>query len=263
MDQQKIGDFISSLRKEKGYTQEQLGNIVGVTGKAVSRWERCLSIPDVSIINKVSETLGTTTTELLNGERVVDITKQNLDDITENSVAFYKAKLKQKFKKCLIILVTVIFFVVFGIQFLFYMNNYDKYKVYEVYSNSAELDVKGLVVETQDRTTIVMSDFEYYGSIMNDIYSVDYEVYLNGKVISTGGKKAESIKRNNDSRLIDIREIFNNMTIYINNNEKYSLKDIKDFYVNFKYNSYNGDTADYQLPLKIERKFSNNKLVYN
>ena len=46
MNQAKIGEFIAELRKEKKMTQAGLGDIVGVTGKAVSRWERGLNLPD-------------------------------------------------------------------------------------------------------------------------------------------------------------------------------------------------------------------------
>ena len=95
MNQEKIGNFIATLRKEKKMTQAELGERVGVTGKAVSRWERGLSIPDVAIINKVSEMLGITTTELLNGEKLGNINQKNIDEITENSIDFYKAKLKK------------------------------------------------------------------------------------------------------------------------------------------------------------------------
>ena len=47
MNQIKIGKFIAALRKEKGMTQEQLGEKLGVTNKTVSRWENGNYMPDV------------------------------------------------------------------------------------------------------------------------------------------------------------------------------------------------------------------------
>ena len=47
MDQIKIGKFIAALRKEKGLTQEKLGEKLGVTNKTVSRWENGNYMPDV------------------------------------------------------------------------------------------------------------------------------------------------------------------------------------------------------------------------
>lgn len=69
MDQIKIGTFIKELRKEKGLTQEQLAEILNVSGRTVSRWETGTNIPDISLLASMADTLGVNTSELLNGER--------------------------------------------------------------------------------------------------------------------------------------------------------------------------------------------------
>lgn len=66
MTNKNIGEIISSLRKAKGMTQNDLAEKMNVTDKAVSKWERNLSYPDVSSIPKLAEVLGTTVEELLN-----------------------------------------------------------------------------------------------------------------------------------------------------------------------------------------------------
>ena len=73
MNNNKIGKFISSLRKEKGLTQQELGNKLYVTDKAVSKWERGLSLPDVTILNELSTILDVTVEEILKGERTKEI----------------------------------------------------------------------------------------------------------------------------------------------------------------------------------------------
>ena len=60
MDEQKIASFICSLRKEKGMTQKELAEQLNITDKAVSKWERGLSYPDVTLIMKLAEILGVT-----------------------------------------------------------------------------------------------------------------------------------------------------------------------------------------------------------
>ena len=57
MDTKKIGRFIAKKRKEKGYTQEQLGNILGVSNKTISRWENGNYMPDLSLLIPLSEAL--------------------------------------------------------------------------------------------------------------------------------------------------------------------------------------------------------------
>ena len=65
MTKQTFGATISSLRKEKGMTQLELARHMGVTDKAVSKWERNLSFPDVASLPKLAEVLGTSVDELL------------------------------------------------------------------------------------------------------------------------------------------------------------------------------------------------------
>ena len=65
MTRQTFGATISALRKEKGMTQLDLARQMGVTDKAVSKWERNLSFPDVASLPKLAEVLGTSVDELL------------------------------------------------------------------------------------------------------------------------------------------------------------------------------------------------------
>lgn len=65
MEQQSMGKRIMQLRKEKGYTQEQLAEMMGVSAQAVSKWENDVSCPDISILPMLAEKLGVTTDELL------------------------------------------------------------------------------------------------------------------------------------------------------------------------------------------------------
>ena len=65
MKKQTFGNIIVSLRKEKGMTQLELAEKMGVTDKAVSKWERDLSFPDVSSIPKLAEILEVSVDDLM------------------------------------------------------------------------------------------------------------------------------------------------------------------------------------------------------
>jgi transcriptional regulator with XRE-family HTH domain len=67
MEAAKVGGAIRELRKRAGYSQQQLAEHLGVTDKAVSRWERGIGIPDISIITKLSMFLNVDTDNLLDG----------------------------------------------------------------------------------------------------------------------------------------------------------------------------------------------------
>lgn len=65
MTTQSFGATISALRKQKGMTQLELAREMGVTDKAVSKWERDLSFPDVASLPKLADVLGVSVDELL------------------------------------------------------------------------------------------------------------------------------------------------------------------------------------------------------
>lgn len=70
MNQQYIGKFIAACRKEKNMTQAQLAEQLGITDRAVSKWETGKSMPDSSIMLELCEILGITVNELLSGEEI-------------------------------------------------------------------------------------------------------------------------------------------------------------------------------------------------
>ena len=70
MDQIKIGRFIADCRKEKGLTHVQLAAKLNITDKAVSKWERGLTMPDSSIMLELCNILCISVNELLNGEKI-------------------------------------------------------------------------------------------------------------------------------------------------------------------------------------------------
>lgn len=86
MDNQKIGEFIKKKRKEKGLTQQALGDLVGVSFKAVSKWECGNSIPDISILKKVCEILEISIEELLDAKDKTKIETQKKKKIIMPSI---------------------------------------------------------------------------------------------------------------------------------------------------------------------------------
>ena len=77
MDIQAVGRQISDLRRAKGLTQAELGERLGVTYQAVSKWERAETLPDTAILPELAEVLETTVDNLLRGgQRTVAYTKK-------------------------------------------------------------------------------------------------------------------------------------------------------------------------------------------
>ncbi len=70
INKEQFGAFVAQLRKEKGLTQKELAEQLYVSDKAVSKWERSLSLPDVTLLNPLAEVLGITVEELLACKRI-------------------------------------------------------------------------------------------------------------------------------------------------------------------------------------------------
>ena len=92
MNQEKIGKFISLSRKNKRLTQEQLAEKLGVSINAVSKWERGLNLPDVSLMEKLCEVLDFTLNELFAGEK---LTNEEMVRKSEKNIMSLMMTLKQ------------------------------------------------------------------------------------------------------------------------------------------------------------------------
>ena len=98
MDQIAIGKFISECRKEKHLTQAQLAERLGVTDRAVSKWETGRSMPDASIMLELCEQIGITVNDLLNARR---IDMENYKEIAEKTMLEMREREERTAKKLL------------------------------------------------------------------------------------------------------------------------------------------------------------------
>ena len=103
MDLIRIGSFLAELRREKGLTQQALGERLGVTNKTVSRWETGCYLPDVEMLSLLSREFGVSINELVAGERLAaeefkEAADANLADALGHS-AFTLREKRDYFKK--------------------------------------------------------------------------------------------------------------------------------------------------------------------
>ena len=138
MNQEKIGKLIASARKDKNLTQVELGNLLGVSDKSVSKWENGKCLPDVSLYKELCNILGITLNEFFSGEKIKEEdykekADENLFSALENSiftvkdkVEFFKNKWqKEHFLELTISMIVIVGFIIYGfikdtgIQYLF------------------------------------------------------------------------------------------------------------------------------------------------
>ena len=151
MDQEKIGKFIASLRKEKKLTQVQLAEKLGVTDKSVSRWENGKCLPDVSLYRDLCNILGITLNEFFSGERIEEEefkeqADNNLFSALENSSFTLKEKIKyysgkwdkEHFFELTVAMIVIVGLIIYGfikdngIQFIFMIVGF----IYGIWENN-------------------------------------------------------------------------------------------------------------------------------
>ena len=155
MDQVKIGKFIAKLRKENNYTQESLGNEIGVSYKAISRWENGHGLPDISLMQPLCKILKISVSELLNGEKTKDETKKD-----SAVVDYLKFQKKKNIIRNIIVSIISLFIIMFLILLIYFINNYNSIKVYHLDGESEHFTFReALFIQSKDKY------FYVYGTI--------------------------------------------------------------------------------------------------
>ncbi|MBQ8358999.1 MAG: helix-turn-helix transcriptional regulator [Oscillospiraceae bacterium] len=95
MEHQTIGKLIHTLRKEKGLTQKQLGDMLNITDKAISKWERDIAHPDTATLPKLANILGVSVESLLNA-KIDNLPKNTEQASTDFNPTWQKHKERSK-----------------------------------------------------------------------------------------------------------------------------------------------------------------------
>jgi len=134
MDPEKIGKLISKARRDKNMTQKDLASFLHITDKAISKWERGISIPDISLLIPISNILDISVYELLGGEMKEDLSKNEVEEVVKTSVkkGVEDNKLKVRIQKIIItilIVIIVLFSGVFMFTYLGIKTNFVEYLI--------------------------------------------------------------------------------------------------------------------------------------
>lgn len=149
MNQEKIGKFISELRKSKGLTQTELADMLGVTFQAVSKWERGKNAPDIAVLKDISRIFNVDIDDILNGETKKKYTSRN------------------KLYYILGGLVVLILLIVI-ISILARKDHDFEFK--QISTSCDNFNIAGSMAYNKDKTSLYISSVEFCGSDDNEIY---------------------------------------------------------------------------------------------
>lgn len=205
----KMGKHIAELRKSKGYTQKTLGDILDISDKTVSKWEKGVVAPDITILNSLASTLDISIEELLAGE---ELTKPN----TLEAIDIYSKLTKKKLLKT---------FAVFALLFIlctflvFRIEDYYSWHLIPIYSKDL-ISTKGYILNNNKESKITIYDFNIQRiDDSKTIKSINIKLLNKDSVIYDDTK-------NYDDKIL-YHDILNNFTLYVETKEIVEFKNLK------------------------------------
>ena len=186
MDNEKFGNFIKDLRKEKGLTQKELGEKLNITDKAISKWERGLSFPDITMLNSLASFFEIDVSELLNGEKGIkeDIDVEALIQETIKNYKNIEEKRKEKIRKIKNVVgisafvICIICILIQGVYFtIFKRHNYDYvidilfYIINEIIFITAIISINCLIKKLKNKKIVV-----YVGFLIVTLINIAYMI---------------------------------------------------------------------------------------
>lgn len=265
MDNDKVGHFIAKLRKKKGLTQDELGNMLGISGKSVSKWERGLNMPDISLIYKLSEVFDVDLNQLLNGEdaikSVVDLQNEenavNTLKIESDDKSLRKTKKKSKKRLKFKIIISLIIIVLFVIAFVIWVHN--KGDSYAVESSTEGFTVDGKLTIEDNGYVLYVSNISclFEECLTETINTAQYSVAINNNVLFRSGILDYTSKKEK----ITLDDYLKNITIGVHDdyrfygfNKNNIIGNSDLIYVHLELSLGNGKIKKYDINLQITDK---------
>lgn len=179
MNKEKTGELIKAARTRKGYTQQELGDLLGVTNKAVSRWENGESFPDVAVLETLAHTLDLKIQDLVIGEIQPEENAQAELSMTEmvRLVRIQARQHRNRIALCAMVLFALVFAAWGGLCEILghvYFSSYYSWVFYAIFSfllamtlyEGCSRDCFGPISLIGEKCALVMSGFTYLFSIV-------------------------------------------------------------------------------------------------
>lgn len=287
MNYETIGKFISKKRKEKGFTQKELAEKIGVTDKAVSKWERGLGCPDVSILELLANQLDVSILEILKGRmienEVIKLTEAN--DYVKESLNYSKVQTKEKLKIilskliCFFIILIGTILIILNIFHYFYLNyQYDNIFNSTIFQSDIEKIEKNIKIIKNHQGIYNDEDYNIILSSLNDSFFRMKNSFLSKsnqiKKMTLNDLYVMDKKFGPDFAIINSLKVYKILEKYNKNIKNYETLYEKTFTAMIYLNAFHSEVYDsykYQLVFPssdpylapTEEQFTKRTAIYN
>lgn len=215
-----FGQIIKEIRKKNNLTQKELADKLYVTYQAVSKWENNKSIPDITIIQNIS----------------------NMFNIDLNELTSTKKRNKNKYFILIIILIIISIFI-----YLFLHNNNNDFEMHPIETTCNDFNLSGTIAYNKEKTAIFISEIDYCGLNKDKLYNK-----ITSTLYQNENNKDKIIIENEPKTNISLNEYLKNLTYHIDN-YKTTCQDYNKnkLYIKIELYKENESTLTYTIPLKI------------
>ena len=225
MDPDKVGKFIKKLRDNNNLTQQDLADKYNVTYQAVSKWERGINLPDISLLKQMSKDFNI-----------------ELEDFLDGNLKTSKRKIKK-----IVIVIIVCILLIISIVLIFKLND-KNFNFKTLSSTCSEFKVSGSIAYDKDKSSIYISNVDYCGGNDTTLYKeIECNLYESNNDVNT---KISSCKTSNDN--IKLEDYLKNVELNIDNyNQTCKKYTDESLYLEINAKDKNDKITTYKIPLNM------------
>lgn len=256
MNQEKIGRFIATCRKEQNLTQEQLAEKLGITYKAVSKWECGKGLPDASIMIELCKILKITVNDLLSGERIdQEHYQKKLEENIIDAIDYTDKKLSKKNKS----IAEMIMFAGLGLTFIaftIFPSDSSWGSIYSILGLVISLIGFGKLNKEKSYPKRVFLNFGYFCLGIVLLFIVDYS----NVVLNNVAPRFSYLKETGDTMIVYKTPFYNVYRINRNTRNEYYIIDTKKVYTEdtVPLTPFNRDKSGIENIIQYKNKYVGN-----
>ncbi len=225
MNQDKIGNFIKSIRLDNNLTQKEFADKLGVTYQAVSKWENGKNIPDIAVLKQICDEYNIDINEILNGE-----------------------KKEKKNKNIIKIIIPILIIIVVIILLILLLNKNNKdFEFKTISSKCSDFKITGSAAYNKDKTSMYISNIEFCGNNSEEKYKK-----INCKLYENNNDTKIKISECKEKKDINIVEYLKDTNINVNNyNSTCKRLTSNTLILEIYALDNNNKTITYTIPIKL------------
>lgn len=217
-----FGKIIKEIRKNNNLTQKELADKLFVTYQAVSKWENNRSIPDIAILQKISE-----------------LYNIDLNNLTNTN--------KKKSNKLYLLIIIIILIILSSIGILYLNNHSHDFEMRTIETTCNDFNLSGTIAYNKDKTAIYISEIDYCGLNKDQIYDT-----ITSTLYQNENNKEKIIITNKEKNNLSLNDYLKDLTYHVNNYKSTCLDYNKnELYIKIELQKKNESTITYTIPLKI------------